>query len=119
MKTDEYNENEVLRKYVLTYYSEYFTELESIGFKAILAEEKAQNASPSMADKLREKWGAKNNPEVVAALSEGSDKFNEAVFQRLMSEHGNDIFINRCPKCKKIAKTPKAKQCPWCFHDWH
>lgn len=40
----------------------------------------------------------------------------------LFREQGDAIppsFINRCPKCSKIARTPKAKQCPWCFHDWH
>lgn len=119
MKADEYDEHDVLKEYVLRYYSLHFTELEFLTFRSVEAEEKAQNAGPSMAKKIRERWGEKDNPEVVAALSQGVDKFREAVFDRLMMEHQEDIFINRCPRCHKIAKTPKAKQCQWCFHDWH
>jgi hypothetical protein len=25
----------------------------------------------------------------------------------------------RCPKCDRIARTPEAKQCLWCGHNWH
>jgi hypothetical protein len=27
--------------------------------------------------------------------------------------------LNCCPKCDALAKTPKARQCRYCFHDWH
>jgi uncharacterized C2H2 Zn-finger protein len=27
--------------------------------------------------------------------------------------------VNRCPRCGEVAKTPKAKQCRFCKHDWH
>ena len=26
---------------------------------------------------------------------------------------------NNCPKCGKLARTPKAKQCRYCFYNWH
>lgn len=29
------------------------------------------------------------------------------------------IFWNFCPKCEKLARTPKAKQCRYCNYDWH
>ena len=52
------------------------TELERLGQKSILAEYKAENAgSPRMAEMLIEKWGSKNNPDVVKALSEGAGVF--------------------------------------------
>ena len=119
MESDEYNEHEVLKNYVLAYFTKYFTPTESLGFMGIVTELKAQNFGPFMAKRIREEWKANTNPEVEEALSQGSEKFRETVFQRLMSDHGEDIFINRCPNCNKIAKTPRAKQCQWCFHDWH
>jgi hypothetical protein len=24
-----------------------------------------------------------------------------------------------CPRCGRLAKTPKARQCRFCYHDWH
>jgi len=27
--------------------------------------------------------------------------------------------ISRCPVCERIVKTPLARQCLWCGHDWH
>ena len=117
--TKEYKEKEVLKNYVLEHFYHLFTELEKLGFKAAMAEEKAKNSSSNMAKMLRDRWGSKNNPDVVKALSNGYEEFREAVFQRLMNDHSNDIEINRCPKCNKIARTPRAKQCRWCFYQWH
>ena len=28
-------------------------------------------------------------------------------------------FVNRCPACNRVVRTPEAKQCFWCGHDWH
>ncbi len=30
-----------------------------------------------------------------------------------------EITVNRCPKCSRVVRTPSAKQCMWCKHDWH
>jgi hypothetical protein len=33
---------------------------------------------------------------------------------------GYDLsFVNRCPRCCRIVRTSKARQCMWCHHDWH
>jgi hypothetical protein len=32
-------------------------------------------------------------------------------------DHGIDI-INTCPQCGQLARTPLAKQCRHCGHDW-
>ena len=26
--------------------------------------------------------------------------------------------INRCPSCNRIVRTPQARQCFWCGHEW-
>jgi len=39
--------------------------------------------------------------------------------ERVLREHHDSIFINRCPRCSRIAKTPLTRQCTWCRHDWH
>ncbi len=36
---------------------------------------------------------------------------------RILKKHPE--VINNCPKCKRLARTPKAKQCRYCFHSWY
>jgi len=37
----------------------------------------------------------------------------------LLDKYSDKIIWNNCPNCKKLARTPKAKQCRYCNHDWH
>jgi len=43
----------------------------------------------------------------------------EKIARIIIEKHEDRIFWNRCPKCGKLARTPKAKQCRFCQHDWH
>jgi len=36
----------------------------------------------------------------------------------ILEKHKEKIFWNLCPKCRELARTPKAKQCRFCNHDW-
>jgi len=42
----------------------------------------------------------------------------QKIVNRVLTEHGLDL-INLCPNCGKLARTPLAKQCRHCQHDWH
>lgn len=46
-------------------------------------------------------------------------KFRKRVVTRIYNENINELDLNRCPKCNGIARTPKARQCRYCKHDWH
>lgn len=48
----------------------------------------------------------------------GKESLWEHIAKRILAEHGEEI-INLCPKCGALARTPLAKQCRSCFHDWH
>ncbi len=37
----------------------------------------------------------------------------------IVKNHGNEVFWNLCPMCRKLARTPLAKQCKFCNHTWH
>lgn len=43
----------------------------------------------------------------------------EIVATMLLVKYKDKIVLNKCPKCGKIARTPKAKQCRFCQYDWH
>jgi len=54
---------------------------------------------------------------------EGCRRLNEAyrrAGERVRQERPNlSGFVNCCPRCGKIARTSRARQCRWCHHDWH
>jgi len=38
--------------------------------------------------------------------------------KRFMEQFGDQVAIARCTRCKKIIRTPEARQCLWCGHAW-
>lgn len=37
----------------------------------------------------------------------------------VMNDYKDQVFFNNCPECGRLARTPTAKQCRHCGHDWH
>jgi hypothetical protein len=60
-----------------------------------------------------------SGPEIDAALAEGPEAFRRRVCRRLLADRGGEVLINRCPGCGRVVRTPQARQCFWCGHDWH
>jgi ribosomal protein L40E len=60
-----------------------------------------------------------NDENVLKLLENGYKHYKVLVATRIYSEHKNEFQLNLCPKCNKIARTPWAQQCRFCFHDWH
>lgn len=119
MEENKYDEEKELDRYVINYYPSLMTQLEFLGQKAVFAEKKAQSTGhEGMVNMLRNKWGGKDNPEVGAMLSDGVAVFLRRVRVRILKEHESEVFINRCPECNKIVKTPMAKLCLWCGFSW-
>lgn len=54
---------------------------------------------------------------ILKLLENGIDEFEKQVAIRIDNE--NVIKYNNCPNCNKLTRTPKAKQCRFCGHDWH
>jgi hypothetical protein len=36
----------------------------------------------------------------------------------VLAERGAEVFVNRCPRCRWVVRTPQARQCFWCGFDW-
>lgn len=58
------------------------------------------------------------DPEVLKLVREGH-AFTMRTAQRILDEHRDEIAFNYCPRCGALARTPKARQCRFCRHDWH
>jgi len=63
--------------------------------------------------------GHVEDQDVLDAFKSDRKGFDLRVRQRIMQECADEVFINRCPKCSRIVRSPLARQCPWCKHDWH
>jgi hypothetical protein len=59
------------------------------------------------------------DPEVLGLLDKGYDAFELQAAERILEQHPEAVFFNTCPKCDKLARTPQAKQCRFCKHEWH
>ena len=53
---------------------------------------------------------------VTELVKIGRHKLENKIATRLLKD--NIGIVNRCPKCDKIARTPKARQCRFCAHKW-
>ena len=112
---DEYDENSLLTEYVWSHGTPYMTKFEMPGWKTVDSREKRQNTEHEQMQRLlEENFGHENDSAVVEALRHGRLKFMESVRDRVLRE--NLEIVNRCPE---LARTPTAKQCRWCGHDWH
>ena len=108
-----------LTRYIFYSYFGLLTFKEKAAYKTSFAEEKAGNLEPgNLQDFLREKWDSRD-PEVLELLKNGRDEFMRNVKDRILREHPDKVFLNYCPKCGGLTKTPRAKQCPKCFFSWH
>jgi hypothetical protein len=116
-----YDEDRILGDYVCTYYGNFMTEFEVKVYMSLFVESKAKQLEPKspLRKKMEQAWSAKNTPGVAAAMSSGMTAFQVEVAKRILRDHGRDVFINRCSKCARIVRTPRACQCFWCGHDWH
>ncbi|HNC42638.1 MAG TPA: hypothetical protein PLU80_00550, partial [Acidobacteriota bacterium] len=108
-----------LINYIFNWYFNLMTIQEKAAYKSIMAEMKAKNIEGTrQAAMLRRNW-ISSDPIVKQLLVNGPDAFKLCVVQRLLQEYPKEIFLNCCPKCQALARTPQAQQCPKCFFDWH
>ncbi len=59
------------------------------------------------------------DPEVLQLLTEGYDNFILTTANRILQDNIDEVKFNNCPNCGRLTRTPKAKQCRHCGHDWH
>ena len=116
----EYDDDDILTMYIWNHYQPLMTDFERLVGKAIIGRAKAEDSTnPQQAAMLQRSWGLVNDASVNAALHDGAAAFRRQVRDRLLVAHGEQIFINRCPICHRIVRTPKARLCVWCGHTWY
>lgn len=112
-------ETDEVTHYIFHNYFGLMTEAEKMAYTALINEWKGGNSSSeNMKRQLRFRFGA-SEPGVVALLNQGAGQFLIATGNRILSDHASEVFLNRCPKCNALARTPEACLCPSCGHTWY
>jgi hypothetical protein len=114
-----YDEDGELTRYVWDHYLHLMTDFERrVGF-AVIGRQKVANMGAAASHPLLARWGLADDPEVNAALADGVEAFRRQVRERVLSSRPDEVFVNRCPRCQRVVRTPRAQQCFWCGCDWH
>lgn len=106
--------------YIFDYCSKFMTDKESKATWHHFAMGKSGNGNKeAFYTRFKNKGLISFDDAVIELLKNGFQVFKETVAARISEEHFNELKLNLCPKCYKIARTPLAKQCQFCFHSWH
>ena len=115
-----------LALYVVTYYSALMTPEERLANRHLATTFKATDGRTDLEaqEAVRRDGGPwarrlSNDPAVQQLAAAGLDAFREHVAARILAEHRHEVFLNYCPRCRGLTRTPKAKLCLHCGHSWH
>ena len=75
--------------------------------------------NPKMRKMMIDRGWISEQPNIKEYLKDGYEKFELNVAERIMKEVPEKVFLNNCPKCNKLARTPYARQCRHCGNNWH
>ena len=114
-----YNDEDELTTYIWNHYRHLMTSAENKAGWAALADQKLSVVNQHMVSLIVKRVGFTEDPEAIALLADGPELFRRRTAQRIVRGRASELFINRCPNCTRIVRTPKARQCIWCGHDWH
>ena len=115
-----YNEEDWIAWFVLHYHQHLFTSLESQVLRVFLLRRKLQAyGTPEREKEERTFMRIPDDPRIDVLMGLGEVEFSRLVLERVLREHGDQIKLNRCPRCRRIPRTPQARQCLWCRHDWY
>jgi len=92
---------------------------EKLAYKNLMVERKTDDSSSEDMKRHLRRHFQSTEPEVVALLDKGAREFLIATRDRLLRDHSMEIFLNHCPQCGALARTPKACLCPVCCHSWY
>ena len=112
--------------YVIQYYAHLMTPQEWRAYGHLRATAKVTFGRTDVAAQLQARNSShpareflSNDPEALQLASDGFHSFMMRTAQRILDERCDEVAFNYCPRCGALARTPKARQCRFCCHDWH
>lgn len=111
---------EELKKYILWYCRDWMLPEEVAALNRSGLTDSGEESTRRMvkkSPKFDKFYGFENN-DTNTLVALGKEKLEKKIALRILNQYGNEV-LNHCPKCGKLARTPKAKQCRYCSFDWH
>lgn len=109
-----------LIEYIFRYCDHFMTDKENkANWHQFAIEKSGYGAKEGFYNHFKQKGHISNDPEVLALLENGFQSFKEKVVTCIYNEYKTKLNLNLCPKCGKVARTPRARQCKFCSHNWH
>jgi hypothetical protein len=118
------NEREIAH-YVVRWYARLMTAVEQRTQKHLFAALKATRGESHVEAQREAQKSAvhsrflSNDADVMHLADAGYEAFVERTAARILNDCRNEVVFNRCPKCGRLTRTPTARQCRFCAHDWH
>lgn len=116
------NENlyPALVEYVFDYCSSFMNDSEKKAYRHQIAVDRIAHGNRIGFYKYQfEEEHVSKDESVLRLLEKGYEQYKTMTATRIYNEHKNELNLNLCPKCFKVARTPLAKQCRFCLYDWH
>jgi len=116
---------EEVAKYIFANYGESMTTKESLAFRHLAGALKATHGKSDLEAQevaRRHRVYSKlvsDDKEVLLLARDGYPAFVQTTSERIYRDNSDKIVLNRCAVCNGLARTPAARQCPHCQHDWH
>ena len=115
-----------LALYVTVYYCDLMTQQERLAYRHLTTTYKATGGRSDLAAQaevrreggVRARWLSEDTA-VLTLAAEGLDGFRARTARRILDEHRDQVFLNYCPRCGGLTRTPQAKLCLHCGHSWH
>ncbi|WP_264558934.1 hypothetical protein [Flavobacterium sp. N2270] len=107
-------------RYISNYYHHFFNEKENIAYRHLNSIFKLRDEPENSPrhNTYKNKGWITTDYEVLELIKNGEIEFFLNTAKRILKENKDEIFLNKCSKCKKLARTPKAKQCRHCDNKW-
>ena len=109
-----------LREYIFKYCGKTFWIKQRLGemhLKNLV--DAVQNVNYLMYKILTQGGDTLRDKNISELTNDSYEAYKQRITERIFTECKDELELNLCPQCDKIARTPWAKQCKFCFHDWH
>lgn len=117
--------NTPLANYVIRHYAYLMTKSERRAYHHLMGTMKATGgrsdvrAQEETRDNTSFQGWLSKEQEILQLAGDGMEAFVEQTAARILTQHGETCFLNYCPRCRELARSPRARQCRFCGLDWH
>lgn len=108
-----------LTRYVIGYYPSLMTQTEAAARSSIFWAESADASDSPERRRMIKRRLVSTDLDVQQLLADGPENCLYNIRNRILRNNADRVFLNYCPRCQGLARTPRAKQCRQCFFSWH